>query len=322
MRGIFLCRTVFDILEIMTVGTTKTRTVSGFTIIELLIVVVVIAILAAITLVAFNGVQDQAKTTALKTDLSQAVKSMEAAKVTSPSGQYPAQFPSNVKVSSNNSLSLSSDASGFCVNAEIKNTEKRLYYSTVDRTQTDGSCPGNVIQGSEVGATPNLISDTNFNNAGPGTQQWNVSTGTPATHTTTVRSGTPSDPYPNRSVLRVTNVPNNSITYSYLRGPVDVTGITSGSTYTARYLVRLASGTFTGSVNSFGVMSGSYTNISIPQLFNILTPTSNWQEVSRTVTASQNGVTNTAIYLGLSTNDARTNNYVLEFQGFELRLNE
>lgn len=38
---------------------------TGFTIVELLIVIVVIAILAAITIVAFNGVQQRAKATAL-----------------------------------------------------------------------------------------------------------------------------------------------------------------------------------------------------------------------------------------------------------------
>jgi len=37
----------------------------GFTIVELLIVVVVIAILAAITIVSYNGVQAQAKRSAI-----------------------------------------------------------------------------------------------------------------------------------------------------------------------------------------------------------------------------------------------------------------
>jgi len=41
----------------------------GFTIVELLIVIVVIGILAAITIVSFNGVQERAKTTQAQTDL-------------------------------------------------------------------------------------------------------------------------------------------------------------------------------------------------------------------------------------------------------------
>lgn len=40
----------------------------GFTIVELLIVIVVIAILAAITIVAYNGIQAQARTTKAKTN--------------------------------------------------------------------------------------------------------------------------------------------------------------------------------------------------------------------------------------------------------------
>lgn len=48
----------------------------GFTIVELLIVIVVIGILAAIVIVAFNGVQQRAKTTQYNTTLSQYIKAV------------------------------------------------------------------------------------------------------------------------------------------------------------------------------------------------------------------------------------------------------
>lgn len=52
----------------------------GFTIVELLIVIVVIGILAAITIVAFNGVQQRAKNTQATSDLTNIKKAMLAYK--------------------------------------------------------------------------------------------------------------------------------------------------------------------------------------------------------------------------------------------------
>jgi type II secretion system protein G len=49
----------------------------GFTIVELLIVIVVIGILAAITIVAFNGVQDRSKATAKINDIKSIQKAIE-----------------------------------------------------------------------------------------------------------------------------------------------------------------------------------------------------------------------------------------------------
>ena len=50
----------------------------GFTIVELLIVIVVIAILAAITIVAFNGIQNRSKTSAGQSQANSIVKKLEA----------------------------------------------------------------------------------------------------------------------------------------------------------------------------------------------------------------------------------------------------
>ena len=60
----------------------------GFTIVELLIVIVVIGILAAITIVAFNGVQNKAKASAAQSAVTQASKKIIAYAVQN-SDQYP-----------------------------------------------------------------------------------------------------------------------------------------------------------------------------------------------------------------------------------------
>jgi prepilin-type N-terminal cleavage/methylation domain-containing protein len=60
----------------------------GFTIVELLIVIVVIAILAAITIVAYNGIQTRARDTQRVADMNSIVKALELYKAQN--GQYPA----------------------------------------------------------------------------------------------------------------------------------------------------------------------------------------------------------------------------------------
>ena len=54
----------------------------GFTIVELLIVVVIIAILAAITIAAFNGVQRRANESASASAVNSAVEKLELYKTT------------------------------------------------------------------------------------------------------------------------------------------------------------------------------------------------------------------------------------------------
>ena len=57
-----------------------TNTNRGFTIVELLIVIVVIAILAAITIVAYNGIQGRALDSTRLSDLATIRKALEAYK--------------------------------------------------------------------------------------------------------------------------------------------------------------------------------------------------------------------------------------------------
>ena len=59
----------------------------GFTIVELLIVIVVIAILAAITIVAYNGVQASANDSAVRSDVANFAKKIELFNVNN--GRYP-----------------------------------------------------------------------------------------------------------------------------------------------------------------------------------------------------------------------------------------
>ena len=60
---------------------------NGFTIVELLIVIVVIGILAAITVIAYNGIQGRAKYSLMQSDLKSITKALELYKVDN--GNYP-----------------------------------------------------------------------------------------------------------------------------------------------------------------------------------------------------------------------------------------
>lgn len=84
----------------------KPKVAAGFTIVELLIVVVVIAILAAITIVSYNGITQRASQAALQSEMAQAYKFLELYHLNN--GQYPANLDeaieAGLRVGSNTEL--------------------------------------------------------------------------------------------------------------------------------------------------------------------------------------------------------------------------
>jgi len=114
---------------------------TGFTIVELLIVVVVIAILAAITIVAYNGIQQRATSAALQSELGQLTKKVEAYRITSSASTYPTDLATaGVPTSTNGTLSYYYSVAGntFCAQ-NVKGTIS--YVSTTNiKTPTIGNC--------------------------------------------------------------------------------------------------------------------------------------------------------------------------------------
>lgn len=72
------------------------KSTTGFTIVELLIVIVVIAILAAISVVAYTGIQNRANDSAIQSDLANIAKKLEVFKITVSTIDY---YPSSLTAS-------------------------------------------------------------------------------------------------------------------------------------------------------------------------------------------------------------------------------
>lgn len=78
---------------------------TGFTIVELLLIVLVIGILVAITVVAYNGVQKNAAEKAVQSDLDNVSTEMQRAQLAN-GGLYPATLPTTIKPSPHVTLTL------------------------------------------------------------------------------------------------------------------------------------------------------------------------------------------------------------------------
>lgn len=128
----------------------------GFTIVELLIVIVVIAILATITTVAYNGIQNRARSSA-----AQALANQTATKIaayTATEGTYPSDLASAGVTDATDlqySVNTTSSPATYCLTATNGNVS--YFTSSTQSTPQSGGCPGHGTGG--VAAITNLVTN-------------------------------------------------------------------------------------------------------------------------------------------------------------------
>lgn len=136
---------------------------AGFTIVELLIVIVVIGILAAITVVAYNGIQERARVATITTDLSGATRLLAIHETDK--GSYPATLAETndnqgIKASAGTTYQYSTTGSTYCLTATKGSASYKV--SNDAMTPTAGGCAGHGVGG--VAAITNRVLNPSFEN--------------------------------------------------------------------------------------------------------------------------------------------------------------
>lgn len=135
------------------------RKQQGFTIVELLIVIVIIAILAAITIVAYNGIQTRAHDSEVKAGTGQAKKKLQLYHVDN--GSYPATGNVSAAGVTNGSVvyqyTQTSGGDGFCLTGTRSGVAANV---TESSNPTTGTCSGHGADG--VAVADNLLPNPSF----------------------------------------------------------------------------------------------------------------------------------------------------------------
>lgn len=272
----------------------------GFTIVELLIVIVVIAILAAIVIVAYNGIQDRAKNSAAQSATAQAAKRIQQYFIengdTYPVDQaaFDALNLSNSSASYQYTANNSSNPKTFCLTATVQN---KSYYIN-NSTQTSpavGGCNGHGRGG--IAAITNLSTDpraTSYSAApGSGRIAWSNAR---ASGTYALITGASDGPngiqtYIRKTMQAVTNG-NDGFSNSGTTGGTSAAGtgipVSAGETYTVSAWVRHSSATTKRFQVKFWWLSENGDRISVTEPNNTLAPVNTWTRVSTTATVPSN----------------------------------
>ncbi len=191
----------------------------GFTIVELLVVIVVIGILTTIVIVSYGAWQTSTRTAQVKSDLTSAASAMEAAR--NFGSGYPSSLPSSITPSSGVTLTLTATAAtSYCIDGGSTVDSSIQYY-------TDS------LTGSKGPQTGTCTGRTNLPT--PGVPTGIAAVGT--VDTQTAFTFTPADAYALSFTAQCSTdqaFVGGLVTGTGLNSPVAVTGLATATTYYCR----------------------------------------------------------------------------------------
>ena len=246
----------------------------GFTIVELLIVIVVIAILAAISIVAYNGIQNRARISQVSSELSQAAKKIALWQVDNP-GLYPTAL-SDAGVTDKDAIAFQYTSNNsvnpptYCLTATYGSVVYRISNSSPQ--PQSGVCSGY-----------NLIVWNKQNNATVPVPAATIDTSTFHTSVASMRIGP------------------NSTGQTFRISPYDVS---PGEVYTVRLWIRTDSG-WNGTGNNSKIRFGNVTANSLANACGYEGVKLSWTEAVCTYTIPASGMSQMSISVG---NDGTTGN--------------
>lgn len=205
---------------------------AGFTIVELLIVIVVIAILATISIVAYRGIQERARASEATSGLAQAKKKLELYKVDNSTYPTSGNLASAGVTDTDVSYQYTSDGSAYCLTATVGTTS---YKATNTTTPNQGGCAGHGQGGQPA------ITNLSLDPKGVGTAYWFVKLDSTMTDTPNVSWGERTDWH--RFV-------RNFAAGNTFRMSMTQADLTNGQTYTvSALLANPSAGTITGGID-------------------------------------------------------------------------
>jgi general secretion pathway protein G len=261
---------------------------TGFTIVELLIVIVVIGILAAITIVAYNGIQQKARAATAQSDAANVAQLLAQSLATN--GSYPNDLttinnggPPPATDNSNYQYHASNANANYCLT--VTNGTSSYKISDSANAPTAGGCPGDGQGG--VSAITNLATNPSVETGGTNwSQRWYGSGGSGTLSLTSAAAQ-----YGGVGYRKTWSVGGGGQDI----GMQYVQAVTGGKTYTFSAAIRASVTTghkaFVQWYDASSTLTGTTTWSS-----EVSIPANTWQRLSVTATAPANAASATFVW--------------------------